>query len=98
VPDELTEHGKAAHLGMIPVTFYNLDVDGFSLILRTAHCVDYLRQTLMCHGDLTPITLTYNKTKQFTDPNFRIKHTCRNFDSIWQFAAKRNRSGISIEG
>lgn len=66
--------------------------------LQTAHCVDYLRQVLMCHGDLTPITLTYNHKSEFVDPNFRIKHTCRNFDRIWNFAAKRNRSGISIEG
>ncbi|KAK0716042.1 hypothetical protein B0H67DRAFT_489190, partial [Lasiosphaeris hirsuta] len=61
-------------------------------------CVDYLRQVLMCHGDLTPITLTYNRTMDFVSLNFRIKHTCRNFESIWQFVAKGNRSGISIEG
>jgi len=63
-----------------------------------AHCVDYLRQVLMCHGDLTPITLFYNESTDFVVPNFRIKHTCRNFAKIWDFAAKRNRSGISIEG
>ncbi|KAM7220099.1 protein of unknown function (DUF3328) domain containing protein [Rhypophila decipiens] len=63
-----------------------------------AHCVDYLRQVLMCHGDLTPITLRYNQTTDFVEPNFRIRHTCRNFDMIWDFAAKGNRSGISIEG
>ncbi|KAK3312966.1 hypothetical protein B0H66DRAFT_485102 [Apodospora peruviana] len=63
-----------------------------------AHCVDYLRQVLMCHGDLTPITLRYNQSTDFVEPNFRIRHTCRNFDMIWEFAAKGNRSGISIEG
>jgi Mycotoxin biosynthesis protein UstYa len=52
----------------------------------------------MCHGDLTPITLTYDTANDWIKPNFAIKHTCRNFDSIWEFSAGRNRTGISIEG
>lgn len=63
------------------------------------HCVDYLRQVLMCHGDLTPITLHYAENRiPHVMPDFKIKHTCRNFEAIWDFAAKRNTSGISIEG
>jgi hypothetical protein len=52
------------------------------------HCIDYLRQVLMCHGE--------NRIPHIL-PDFRIRHTCRNFDSIWNFAAKRNTSGIGIE-
>jgi hypothetical protein len=49
----------------------------------------------MCHGDLTPITLEFVPRRY--EPNFNIKHTCRNFDRIWAFAAERNISGIGIE-
>jgi hypothetical protein len=59
------------------------------------HCIDYLRQVLMCHGDLTPITLDLVPHRY--QPNFNIKHTCRNFGKIYEFAAKRNISGIGIE-
>lgn len=66
--------------------------------IHLSHCVDYLRQVLMCHGDLTLITLKYDEHRQpHVMPDFRIRHTCRNFDSIWEFAAKRNTSGITIE-
>ncbi|KAH7386592.1 hypothetical protein BKA64DRAFT_580946, partial [Cadophora sp. MPI-SDFR-AT-0126] len=61
------------------------------------HCIDYLRQVLMCHGDLTPITLTWSDEMDWVKPNFSIQHTCRNFQSIWDFALSRNLSGISIE-
>ncbi|KAH8655088.1 hypothetical protein BGZ60DRAFT_532709 [Tricladium varicosporioides] len=59
-----------------------------------SHCVDYLRQVIMCHGDLTPITLKIRNGHYL--PNFRIKHTCRNFDSIYEFAERRNTSGFGI--
>ncbi|PVH73089.1 hypothetical protein DL98DRAFT_368816, partial [Cadophora sp. DSE1049] len=52
---------------------------------KTEHCVDYLRQVLMCHGDLTPITLTWSDKMNWVKPNFSIQHTCRNFQSIWDF-------------
>lgn len=81
------------------------------------HCSDYLRQVLMCHGDMTPITL--NRIKQSTErdlqegegemkkenkelptppfrPDFAIKHTCRNWDLIYEFALQRNTSTYSI--
>ena len=60
-----------------------------------AHCIDYLRQVLMCHADMTPITLDLVPHKY--NPNFSIKHTCRNWDRVWDFALERNISGSAIE-
>jgi len=63
------------------------------------HCVDYLRQVLMCHADLTPITFRYDKKKRPLPfvPDFNIKHTCRNWDAIWEFAAIGQRSKMVID-
>lgn len=61
------------------------------------HCIDYLRQVLMCHGDLTPITMGWDEQIDSWKPNFRIKHTCRKFDKIYDFALKYNTTGSDIE-
>ncbi|KAH8803632.1 hypothetical protein F5884DRAFT_889025 [Xylogone sp. PMI_703] len=74
------------------------------------HCSDYLRQVLMCHGDMTPITLDRTKwgmeqeTRRERDelpvppfkPDFAIMHTCRNWDLIYEFALQRNTSTYTV--
>ncbi|KAH8817356.1 hypothetical protein F5884DRAFT_779139 [Xylogone sp. PMI_703] len=62
------------------------------------HCVDYLRQVLMCHGDTTPITVYHDYTH---DPpkwrtNWEIHHTCRNYDKLHEWALQRNDTGYGI--
>jgi hypothetical protein len=62
-----------------------------------SHCIDYLRQVLMCHGDMTPITLERRDGKKPPyRPDFRISHTCRDWDKLYDFAAKRNTSGYGV--
>lgn len=70
---------------------YNLD-----------HCLDYLRQVIMCHSDVTPITHAarpkpFNSALSDWRPNFAVAHTCRNFQKIHDWAAKFNTSGFVIE-
>ncbi|KAL1981350.1 hypothetical protein VTN96DRAFT_2741 [Rasamsonia emersonii] len=68
------------------------------------HCIDYLRQVLQCHGDLTPITLETIPGVPVLPPpnpapykpNFSIRHTCRDFDAVYDFALKRNSSGYKV--
>jgi hypothetical protein len=66
------------------------------------HCLDYIRQVLMCHADVTPIVHKkrnpgYNPLLPPWQPNFHVTHTCRNFDKIHEWAAKYNTSGFAIE-
>lgn len=46
------------------------------------HCIEQLRQQVMCAGDVTPIPVKYvasiNKSYVYSD----VVHTCRNFDMI----------------
>jgi hypothetical protein len=53
------------------------------------HCLDALRQTLMCHGDVTPIVFHYNHTSHGTFPKLNAVHVCRNWDSIVNWAKAR---------
>ena len=53
------------------------------------------RAEVMCHGDLTTINLDIAPGQY--KPNFAIKHSCRNWDRIYEFATDRNISGTGIE-
>jgi hypothetical protein len=61
------------------------------------HCLDRLRQAVMCHGDLTPSPLYVFK-------GFPValgksgKHTCRRFEPIRQWMDKRASTLGVIEG
>ncbi|KAE9364270.1 hypothetical protein N431DRAFT_473866 [Stipitochalara longipes BDJ] len=53
-------------------------------------CIDYLRQTIQCHGDMTP--LTYYRHGGGTVPIFGATHTCRNFNELDNWALERRPS------
>ncbi len=51
------------------------------------HCVDMLRQTLMCHADVSPIPFHVNSPKNTAIvPRLETTHTCRDFGRIQQWA------------
>ncbi|KAI1400213.1 tat pathway signal sequence [Hypoxylon fuscum] len=54
------------------------------------HCVDLLRQVLMCQGDVS--LLTYNWVDDYRRPwpKFDVDHTCRNWDSVQKWAKQHN--------
>jgi hypothetical protein len=69
-----------------------------SITIHTDHCIDYLRQVLMCHGDVTPITHFYHETRMRNFwPNFTVPHTCRKWDKIVAWAEEGSKSGMTIE-
>lgn len=60
------------------------------------HCLDRLRQAVMCHGDLTPSPL-------YVFEGFPValgksgKHTCRKFEPIRQWMDERARTKGALE-
>ena len=50
------------------------------------HCLDMLRQKIMCDGDVGLITLNWVTVRKEPWPDFNTKHTCRNFENIQQWA------------
>ncbi|KAK2011708.1 hypothetical protein LZ32DRAFT_517238, partial [Colletotrichum eremochloae] len=50
------------------------------------HCIDMIRQVLMCHGDLSVQTYTWIDDYRWPWPNFDIDHTCRKWDLVMNWA------------
>ncbi|KAJ7775804.1 hypothetical protein B0H14DRAFT_2631836 [Mycena olivaceomarginata] len=49
---------------------------------HVSHCVDWIRESIMCHSDTSVIVWQWNGRVQQSMPKARIPHTCRNFEPI----------------
>lgn len=77
-----------AYGGLTDVTLpngtINRDTDAFR---HWDHCIDSLRQTIMCHADVAPIPFHVNvPVNKGIFPRLATSHTCRNFEQIQQWA------------
>ncbi|KAJ8132760.1 hypothetical protein O1611_g860 [Lasiodiplodia mahajangana] len=51
------------------------------------HCIDSIRQALMCTSDITPFTVEWNTRYHRPRPDFiTTPHTCRNFEKLRDWA------------
>lgn len=66
--------------------YYNLQESPEMQLIHVGHCIDSLRQIIMCHGDTELVTYEYVSEKQYRNPlpnpNFIVERKCRNWDSI----------------
>jgi hypothetical protein len=46
------------------------------------HCIEMLRQNIMCRGDGTMITYDWMMGRNNPFPDFNVPHQCRNFDKV----------------
>ncbi|KAI1119427.1 hypothetical protein F5Y14DRAFT_437952 [Nemania sp. NC0429] len=53
------------------------------------HCVEILRETLQCQGDLTPVPHRWSPGKQMYIADTSLPHTCRDWDSIMKWQSER---------
>ncbi|TQW00911.1 tat pathway signal sequence [Cordyceps javanica] len=60
------------------------------------HCIDLLRQTLMCHGDISLHSFEWIDDYRFPWPTERTEHQCRNWDKL--VAWSRAHSIPDLEG
>ena len=60
--------------------------------MLTDHCIDALRQILICHGDISLVTFDWVEHDLHPFPNFNVNRECRNWDNIleWTKARKAN--------
>ncbi|KAF2210521.1 hypothetical protein CERZMDRAFT_60734 [Cercospora zeae-maydis SCOH1-5] len=69
--------------------------DGWD-VLHMEHCLDRLRQSIMCHGDLTPSPLYY--WQGFDIALGRTgKRTCRKWEPIRKWMDERAKRGKALE-
>jgi len=50
--------------------------------MHLEHCIDNLRQVLMCSADVGIITYEWVRGFSIPYPNFNTKHKCRNFEKV----------------
>ncbi|CAG8971744.1 hypothetical protein HYALB_00007224 [Hymenoscyphus albidus] len=60
---------------------------------HVSHCIESIRQAIMCHVDVTPYTWIWNSTSGHMQNVFATPHTCRNFDAIRDWARPENNGG-----
>jgi hypothetical protein len=57
---------------------------------RKAHCLDILRQHLMCTVDIGVLgQVWWNKKAPAAFPDFNTKHICRDFEGVRRWAFER---------
>ena len=55
----------------------------------TGHCIDQIRQYIMCSGDITPLPTRYYKSLDLNYVDSDVLHTCRDFESLRQWISER---------
>ncbi|KAG2059409.1 hypothetical protein BDR06DRAFT_724979 [Suillus hirtellus] len=61
------------------------------------HCIEMLRQNIMCRADTTMISWYWVQGETTPYPNFNTRHRCRNFDKIWDWSIKNSIHLAEIE-
>ena len=54
------------------------------------HCIDLLRQVLMCHSDISLHTYGWKDGYRWPWPDFTIEHECRSWDHLMVWAEEHN--------
>ncbi|KAL0931139.1 uncharacterized protein CTRU02_213874 [Colletotrichum truncatum] len=85
------------HLNAVVTASHEFD-DFPQRVNHTDHCIDYLRQVIMCHGDITPITFEWIPEIDGYIAHHSTEHMCRNFDTIFDWSVKRNTTGLEADG
>ncbi|CAD6576148.1 MAG: hypothetical protein ASARMPRED_007619 [Alectoria sarmentosa] len=65
--------------------------------LHTDHCIDVLRQGIMCHADISLFTLQWSRDSLMPRADFSGEHECRNWGAINERAGER-RIDLSVPG
>ncbi|KAF9740465.1 hypothetical protein PMIN06_012999 [Paraphaeosphaeria minitans] len=67
------------------------EVEGLAM-KHLDHCVDSIRQSLMCSADVTPLPYVWWRKYNQLMPTTAVTHTCRDFEAIRDWA-KEHRAG-----
>ena len=94
VEDQITDLTlqKRLHRYMYPSSYFpNLsDQEMEDNRFHNEHCIDMLRQSVMCHGDISPVTMRWGQTQPIPLGNFSSPHECVNWAAINEWAKERS--------
>jgi len=58
--------------------------------IHVDHCIDNLRQNLMCKGDVSLLTFSWVSDDRAPEPNFEIEHECVNWVKLDNWAKEHS--------
>ena len=58
--------------------------------IRPDHCLDTLRESIMCHADISLLTMRWGKTQPIPLANFSAPHECINWQSLDEWSQGRS--------
>jgi len=61
------------------------------------HCIDTIRQTLMCSGDVTPLVWDWDPVRKMTLGRTDTLHECRDFSKLQEWAVEHRMEGTFDE-
>ncbi|KAI1173835.1 hypothetical protein F4777DRAFT_580598 [Nemania sp. FL0916] len=62
------------------------------------HCIDMLREVVMCHGDVSVLTYTWKEGYQWPWANFAIERECRDWNRITDWVKSPERIVKTLRG
>jgi len=83
---------KRIHHTMWPEYYYpNItDREREELKFHNDHCLDTLRQSIMCHADITLLTMRWGHKQAIPLGNFSAPHECINWDILDEWSKERS--------
>jgi hypothetical protein len=60
------------------------------------HCIDHLRQMIMCNADMTPIPSRYFPGIKQNYIDSDQPHTCRNFEKLRDWVTERYNGSLAV--
>ncbi|KAK4444366.1 hypothetical protein QBC34DRAFT_360343 [Podospora aff. communis PSN243] len=64
--------------------------------IHREHCIDHIRQMLMCHGDMTLIPTEWTGFLGRNYVNSDVPHTCRNFGKLRDWVVSRHNGSRTV--
>ncbi|KAF2171774.1 hypothetical protein M409DRAFT_18008 [Zasmidium cellare ATCC 36951] len=65
------------------------DQDELMAITHVDHCINAIRQSLMCSADITPLVWGRRSLDERAKEVMEVEHSCRNFEAVKRWAADR---------
>ncbi|KAF1985337.1 hypothetical protein K402DRAFT_394681 [Aulographum hederae CBS 113979] len=92
LPTKLTTHQNNIRMSRCPERYGKLshnDVPHDFADSHVEHCIYSIRQSLMCHSDISPLVWQWSEEQNAVRMHGNVVHTCRNFDVIREWPKKR---------
>jgi len=83
------------HLEYFPIDQNKKDTRPAFYERHYEHCVDIIRQRLMCTADPGLVTFRWVENEEIPEPDFNTKHMCRSYDDLLEWN-RENAASVEV--